>query len=596
MSTNYDDNNHQNPSTFMPSQTIYDLSHNPRSGYVLPRSANPPRACNIEKGLIGALLINNDLYYRDEVSTLEPSDFYSELNQEIWADFVHLISQGHRVDVMLLGTHMEIKGQFSNTGLSSYLVTLTLNMATPESLVNQYVDLIKEVSGLRQLCIGSMDIARKIIRHDPKDSHKDLVTLRDEAYKEFRAIFDKTSRAKDVFTYKDTKLCGGTFDDFLRNNASESDLLLPTPYDNLTDMLGGGFKPGGYYIIAARPSMGKTTLALNIVDHICKSKCERNHVLLLSMEMRADDLFQKSLVSETGERWEDMLAGSANDARWDNVRKKYEEIQQEWPLYIATPYKLTPKDLQQAARRTFKLSGGKLGLIVIDYIQLMSSTHSNSSTTNRAQEISEISRAIKGLANELDIPIIVLSQLNRNLEERQNRRPVLSDLRDSGALEQDADVVTFLYRKEVYTKDNEDKGDADLIIAKNRMGPIGYIKLKFEGQYSRFIPHVFEGPDSTYAETLADLFSVKSTTPKIDRISDIADTFGVFSAEHKPQTRVTPSQSAEQDIEIPLDIDSSKVEYLSNLSNHGIIDDQNVDIYRDDTEYIYTEDPDDFDQ
>jgi replicative DNA helicase len=475
----------------------------------------------MERGLIGAILLKNDLYYGAEVAQLEITDFYSTLTQEIWAELGRLMSESNAaVDVLILGTHLEHKAHLRDKGITGYLIELASLEAAPEPLLAQYVNLIKDTSGLRQLCIASMNISSKALRRDSqKDPKKSFLDLREEAYQEYRGIFDRTAKTQDVFTYKDTPACSGTLEQFIASRSHLSNSILPTPYDELTDLLGGGFKTCGYYIIAARPGMGKTTLALNIADHICKSNRERNHVLILSMEMQADELFQKSLVSETGERWETITNCYSSEARWDNTRAKCDEIQR-WPLYLSTPYTLTASELQQAARRTFKLSGGRLGLIIIDYIQLMSTSYSNKHTSNRTQEISEISRAVKGLANELDLPIVVLSQLNRNLEERQDRRPVLSDLRDSGALEQDADVVTFLYRKEVYSKDSEDAGDAELIVAKNRMGPIGHIKLKFEGQYSRFVSQAFSSPKS---ETLATMFTSGRTTPNTQSVADIVD-------------------------------------------------------------------------
>ena len=246
------------------------------------------------------------------------------------------------------------------------------------------------------------------------------------------------------------------------------------------DELTAGLQPSDLVIVAGRPSMGKTTFAMNIAEHVAMTT--EDPVLIFSMEMPAEALAMRLFASLGGISHHRIRTGQLKDQDWPRITSAISQISSK-KLFIDDSGMLSPMDVRARARRVARENGGKIGLIVLDYLQLMRVPGGHE---HRAQEISEISRSLKSLARELDVPIVALSQLNRSLEQRPDKRPVMSDLRESGAIEQDADLITFIYRDEVYNKESTEKGVAEIIIAKQRNGPIGTVKLTFLGQISRF--------------------------------------------------------------------------------------------------------------
>ena len=267
---------------------------------------------------------------------------------------------------------------------------------------------------------------------------------------------------------------------------------VPTGFADFDEMT-SGLQPSDLIIVAGRPSMGKTTFAMNVAEHVAVR--EKLPVAVFSMEMPGEQLAMRLMSSLGRIDQHKVRTGRLEDEDWPRLTAAVGELA-EAPLYIDDTPALTPNELRARARRLTRESGGKLGLIVIDYLQLMQVA---GRSENRAGEISEISRALKGLAKELDVPVIALSQLNRSLEQRPNKRPVMSDLRESGAIEQDADVIVFIYRDEVYNEDSPDKGTAEIIIGKQRNGPIGTVRLTFLGQYTRFENFIQPAYDEEFA-------------------------------------------------------------------------------------------------
>lgn len=471
--------------TFYPSPTLENLGTNPPKDYVLQAKYAPPTTDDCEMNLIASIIYDNDVYYTQGANVLKEEHFYSELHQDVWHFLTELINDNDRskpVDFAVLADHMEeALPKYRNSLIANYLLNITMEKRAPQHLVPSYVSRINEIACLRRLAVSGSIITRKAMRVEKGDVKKHPRVLKEEAFQIFKAIFDEHSTDKDIFKYEQKSL-----DEWLRERKSQASYILPTPYEEFNQMIGGGLKPGSYYILAARPSMGKTTLALNIADYVCRSAKDTHgkSVLFISMEMKAEELLIKTMSSLTGMTTYEIENLSPDTPKWEAFANTYAEVTKDWSLWISNPYNMTSDYLSQIVRRAVKTDD--LGLVIIDYIQLMSGKASSRGGSNRTNELSEISRSIKGLALEMDVPMLVLSQLNRNLEERPNKRPILSDLRDSGALEQDADVVSFLYRPEAYSKKLEHRGKAELIIAKNRMGATGSLDLKFEGQHSRF--------------------------------------------------------------------------------------------------------------
>ena len=265
---------------------------------------------------------------------------------------------------------------------------------------------------------------------------------------------------------------------------------------NDLDELTAGLQPGDLIIVAGRPSMGKTAFSVNIAEHVAIKSAKP--VAVFSMEMPGEQLIMRMLSSLGRINQQRLRTGKLDDTDWPRLTSAI-GILQDVKLFIDDSAALTPADIRARTRRLMRENGGELGLIVVDYLQLMQSPRSSE---NRVNEISDISRSLKALAKELNVPVIALSQLNRSLEQRPNKRPVMSDLRESGAIEQDADVIAFIYRDEVYNEESPDRGIAEIIIAKQRNGPIGMKKLTFLGEYTRFenyIPDSFSLPPEGFA-------------------------------------------------------------------------------------------------
>jgi replicative DNA helicase len=436
----------------------------------------PPHSIEAEQSLLGALLLDNQAF--DRVADLVVGeDFYRDDHRRIWRHISKLVEANRPADVVTVSESIEASEDKDKTGGPAYLGALAQN--TPSALnIRRYAELVRERSVQRRLAHVATGIAEDALN----PAGKEVGQLLDEAESKIFQIAESGAR-KDQGLMEIKPVLAKVFEriDHLYHRDNPSDVTgVPTGYTKL-DSYTSGLQPGDLIIIAGRPSMGKTALALNIAEHVAVDN--GLPVAVFSMEMSSTQLAMRMLGSIARVDQHKMRTGRLNDKEWGDLSDAMGKLH-DTPIYIDEGGALTALEVRARARR-LKRQYSQLGLIVIDYLQLMSSS---SHGENRATEISEISRSLKGMAKELDVPVIALSQLNRAVDQRPDRRPVMSDLRESGAIEQDADVIMFIYREVVYKPDlpEDQRGIAEVIIGKQRNGPIGTVKLTFLGQNTRF--------------------------------------------------------------------------------------------------------------
>jgi replicative DNA helicase len=436
----------------------------------------PPHSIEAEQSLLGALLLDNQAF--DRVADLVAAeDFYRDDHRRIWRHISKLIEHGKPADVVTVSESVDASEDKDKTGGPAYLGALAQN--TPSALnIRRYAELVRERSVQRRLAQVATEIAETALA----PAGKEVGQLLDEAESRIFQIAESGAR-RDQGLLEIKPVLAKVFEriDHLYHRDNPSDVTgVPTGYTRI-DQMTSGMQPGDLVIVAARPSMGKTALALNIAEHVAVGN--GLPVAVFSMEMSATQLAMRMLGSIARVDQHKMRTGRLNDKEWGDLSEAMGKLH-ETPLFIDEGGALTALEVRARARR-LKRQYSKLGLIVIDYLQLMASTAQGE---NRATEISEISRSLKAMAKELDVPVIALSQLNRAVDQRPDRRPVMSDLRESGAIEQDADVIMFIYREVVYKPDlpEDQRGLAEVIIGKQRNGPIGTVKLTFLGQHTRF--------------------------------------------------------------------------------------------------------------
>jgi replicative DNA helicase len=434
----------------------------------------PPHSTEAEQAVLGGLMLDNTAF--DRVGDLlREEDFYRHDHRLIWRQISRLIERSQPADVVTVLESLQTSGHAEEAGGLAYLNALATE--TPSAAnIRRYAEIVRDRSVLRRLISTSDEIATSALNPQGRDTRQ----LLDEAESKIFQIAEDGSRGEAGFQPLQD-LLGKVVEriDELYNQDNTSDVTgVPTGYVDL-DRMTSGMQPGDLVIVAGRPSMGKTSFAMNIGEHVAIE--QQLPVAVFSMEMGATQLAMRMLCSSGRLDQQRIRTGRLIDDDWPRLTSAISKMQ-EAPLHIDESPALSALELRARARRLARQCG-KLGLIVIDYLQLMSASTVGE---NRATEISEISRSLKALAKELDCPVIALSQLNRSLEQRPNKRPVMSDLRESGAIEQDADVIIFIYRDEVYNPDSTDKGTAEIIIGKQRNGPIGTVRLTFVGAYTKF--------------------------------------------------------------------------------------------------------------
>ena len=418
----------------------------------------PPHSIEAEQAVLGGLMLENGAW--DQIADrVGEEDFYRHDHRLIFRAIADLAERSSPFDVVTLSEWFQSRGELETVGGLAYLGTLAKD--TPSAAnIRAYADIVRERAILRRMIEVGTAIADNGYNADGRDSKE----LLDDAERRVFEIAERGARAQQGFR---------SIKSLLKNTVEHIDSLferddpitgLPTGYNDFDEMT-SGLQAGDLVIVAGRPSMGKTTFSMNIAEYAAIKR--KTPVAIFSMEMPGEQLAMRMLSS----------MGRINQQRLRTGRLEEED----WPRLTSAVSMFT--EVRARARRLMR-EHGELGLIVIDYLQLMQA--GSRAGENRATEISEISRGLKALAKELSVPVIALSQLNRSLEQRPNKRPVMSDLRESGAIEQDADVIVFIYRDEVYNPESPDKGTAEIIIGKQRNGPIGTVRLTFLGQYTKF--------------------------------------------------------------------------------------------------------------
>ena len=435
----------------------------------------PPQAIEAEQSILGSMMLDNRVI--DEISTeLEPRDFYRADHQLIFNEIVSLDGKGEAADVVTVSESLTHHGELDKVGGIAYLGALAKN--TPNTgNIKSYAKIVRERAILRRLIESANDIIKAAYNPEGREPEEvldfaeqmifEIAKNNNEAKSGFRKIDHLLSEAVDKIEelFKTKQLVTGVATGF-------------TDLDKKTT----GLQGGDLVIVAGRPSMGKTSFSMNLVEYAAIN--QNLPVAVFSMEMPGSQLATRMLASLSRVNSTKLRTGQLDNDDWPKLTSALGLLQDKH-IYIDDTPALSPLEVRTRARRLAAEHEHGLGLIMIDYLQLMRGSDSKSSE-NRTMEISNITRSLKGLAKELDCPIVVLSQLNRSLEQRPDKRPVMSDLRESGAIEQDADLIMFIYRHEVYEPDTDQKGIAEIIISKQRNGPIGKVRLTFLGEFTRF--------------------------------------------------------------------------------------------------------------
>ena len=430
----------------------------------------PPHNLHAEESLLGALLLSTEVVNQISELGITVEHFYKPAHQHIYSAIRGLMAAGHAVDVVTVADELRRNGLLDDIGGAQSLNEL--QNATPAiSNAHRYAKIVQDTAVLRKLISVAGEIT-ELAYMEPDDVTKALDEAETKVFEvaEDRVV-DSTRPLADLLPVAM---------DHLQETFERGDTItgVATGFNDLDELL-SGLQPSTLNIIGARPAMGKTAIGLGIATNVAKTT--HKPVLVFSLEMGHAELTQRILSSEAEVESQKLRTGRLQEADWTKIGRAINRIDSV-PLYLDDNPRVTVMEIRAKARR-LKARAGGLGLIMIDYLQLMSG---GSNAENRQLEVSEISRGLKILARELEVPIIALSQLSRTLESRADKRPMLADLRESGSLEQDADVVMFLYRDEVYNRDSPDKASAELIVAKHRSGPTGVARLVFRGQYTKF--------------------------------------------------------------------------------------------------------------
>ncbi|MBS0597095.1 MAG: replicative DNA helicase [Burkholderiaceae bacterium] len=433
----------------------------------------PPHSIEAESSVLGGLLLDNSAWDRVGDVLIE-GDFYRYEHRLVYGVLAKLVADSKPADVITVHEELQRQGKGDEIGGLAYLNALAQYVPSASN-IRRYAEIVRERSILRQLVSASDDIATSAFNTQGRA----VAAILDDAESKIFKIGEQSSRMKQGFQAMDS-LVVQLLDRVQEMADNPNDVTgVPTGFYDL-DRMTAGLQAGDLVVLAARPSMGKTAFAINIAEHVALN--EGLPVAVFSMEMGASQLAVR-IVGSIGRIDQGHLrTGRLTDEEWPRLTEAIERLRNV-SLHIDETPGLTPAELRANARRLARQCG-KLGLIVVDYLQLMSG--SSGSDENRATELGEISRGLKALAKELQCPVIALSQLNRSVEQRTDKRPMMSDLRESGAIEQDADIIMFIYRDDYYNKESREPGVAEIIIGKQRNGPTGTVKLAFIKPLTRF--------------------------------------------------------------------------------------------------------------
>jgi len=435
----------------------------------------PPHSMEAESSVLGGLLLDNKSW-EQVADLLSEGVFYRYEHRQVYLAIQALINASRPADVITVYEHLQSIGKAEEVGGLGYLNALAQYVPSASN-IRRYAEIVRERAILRKLVTASDEIATNAFNTQGKP----VPQILDEAEQKIFQIGEEGSRLKQGFQNMD-QLAVILMDRVNQMADSPNDITgVPSGFVDF-DKMTSGMQAGDLIVLAARPSMGKTALAINIAEHVALN--EGLPVAVFSMEMGASQLAIRIVGSIGRIDQQRLRTGKLNQEEWPRLTEAIEKLRNV-SLHIDETPSLTPMELRANARRLARTCG-KLGLIVVDYLQLMSGNTSSNSGDNRATEIGEISRGLKMLAKELQCPVIALSQLNRSVETRTDKRPTMSDLRESGAIEQDADVIMFIYRDDYYNKDSKEPGVAEIIIGKHRNGPTGTVKLAFLKPLTRF--------------------------------------------------------------------------------------------------------------
>lgn len=422
-----------------------------------------------EQAILGAIIIKNEILFQVS-EALSPTDFFSPAHQKIYQAILELSEKNDPIDEVILGTFLRDRNLLDQTGGVNYLVELAQSTPVVEN-VTHYAQIVREKGRLRELITVANDIAKQ-----GKESSEDVESLILKATETLSSIESEGSAR----SYVHLKTILHDYFDVLEQRSLSPQTItgVPTGFTEL-DELTHGLQKGDLIIVAARPSMGKTSFAMNIGFYAANQM--KAPVIVFSLEMPKEHIAMRLLCSEGKVDSHKLQTGSLEQNDWDNLSVAAAKIM-EAPMVVDDQGAITTMHIRKVVSQV-QTEYGEVGLILVDYLQLM---QGSSRTNSREQEISEISRTLKAIAKEFNVPLVALSQLNRDLERRTDKRPMMSDLRESGAIEQDADIIMFIYRDEVYNEESEDQGIAEIIIAKHRNGETGKIRLAFIGKYTKF--------------------------------------------------------------------------------------------------------------
>lgn len=436
----------------------------------------PPHSTEAEQAVLGGIMLSNQ-HWDGIAERVIAEDFYTFAHKAIFQTMEELMRNQTPIDLITLDQALKAKGISDSVGGFAYLADLSNN--TPNAInILAYAEIVREKAILREL----IAVGNRIAENSYSPKGKDIKMVLDEAEREVFAIAEKRSSStegpQNVLSVLESTIARIETLGKLENHNGVTGVT--TGFVDL-DKKTAGLQPSDLIIVAARPSMGKTTFAMNLCENAAMASDKP--VLVFSLEMPAEQIMMRMIASLARVDQTKIRTGqNLEEAEWSKIASVFGMFKQKNNLYIDDSSGLTPTELRSRARRVYRENGG-LSMIMVDYLQLM---RAPAFSDNRTLEIAEISRSLKALAKELEVPVIALSQLNRTLEQRADKRPVNSDLRESGSIEQDADLIMFIYRDEVYNENSEDKGVAEIIIGKQRNGPIGRVRLAFNGQFSRF--------------------------------------------------------------------------------------------------------------
>ena len=436
----------------------------------------PPHSTEAEQAVLGGIMLSNQ-HWDGIAERVIAEDFYTFAHKAIFQTMEELMRNQTPIDLITLDQALKAKGISDSVGGFAYLADLSNN--TPNAInILAYAEIVREKAILREL----IAVGNRIAENSYSPKGKDIKMVLDEAEREVFAIAEKRSSStegpQNVLSVLESTIARIETLGRLENHNGVTGVT--TGFVDL-DKKTAGLQPSDLIIVAARPSMGKTTFAMNLCENAAMASDKP--VLVFSLEMPAEQIMMRMIASLARVDQTKIRTGqNLEEAEWSKIASVFGMFKQKNNLYIDDSSGLTPTELRSRARRVYRENGG-LSMIMVDYLQLM---RAPAFSDNRTLEIAEISRSLKALAKELEVPVIALSQLNRTLEQRADKRPVNSDLRESGSIEQDADLIMFIYRDEVYNENSEDKGVAEIIIGKQRNGPIGRVRLAFNGQFSRF--------------------------------------------------------------------------------------------------------------